>query len=176
MVDATKNKRGRPKKELYAEFTTIEEWIDSDKSRRAKQNLLHAEAAFWNMSDENQRFFMDGNGNIKRLGIIEQLGRMMHEGIIAEDEVNEWAEKCISMYNNGYTSKDIEQMLRNLRKQHKPCKSVPNEPNSSPFNLNQEDIERYKWLAEHQQEVEAAIMKARDNNKSVTPLDVLKET
>ena len=91
MEAATKKKRGRPIKEENA-FGLID----------AADPVLYL-------------FFHSNEGKLKRIGMAEQLGRMISEGILTEEQALELAEECMKAYENGTTAKEIEKALRRKR-------------------------------------------------------------
>ena len=111
MVDATKNKRGRPKtvNRILADTTY------TDKEPRAAMNLLYAAQFIQLLPEQEQQFFLTQKGNIKRQGIAEQIGRLYAKELISETECIELAKLCIADYNSGIPSKQIERYLRQLR-------------------------------------------------------------
>ena len=52
---------------------------------------------------------------MKHKGIAEQIGRMMREGLISDDQALELAQICIDAYSRGKTSKELEKRLREYR-------------------------------------------------------------
>lgn len=121
---ATKNKRGRPKKDAYQYRLRLRNENDEQLSDRGIQNTYYAEEIDSLLMEyeriDLQSFFLTGDGLMKRKGILEQLGRMMDAGLFdTEDALFSLIEDCITAYNMGLTSKAIERRLRAYRTAHK---------------------------------------------------------
>ena len=125
MVAATKNKRGRPADSLYADAVRqniIDNAYNPEISTRAIQNTVNAEEfiCLLTESDSNlQWFFLCRDGQTKHKGIAEQIGRMMREGLITEEQAIQTAENAIKAYASGMSSKEIEKTLRQYRMSRK---------------------------------------------------------
>jgi len=123
MVAATKNKRGRPADERYQRALKINNFSNDYNpavSTRTIQNSVNAELFECLMKErecsrEMHRFFYTCEGNTKHKGIAEQIGRMMREGLISDDQALELAQICIDAYSRGKTSKELEKWLREYR-------------------------------------------------------------
>ena len=115
MESASKNKRGRPR-------TAAREVVEqtrhmTDKCDRAAVNDVYHSVCFTHLSAEQRAFFVTPHGRSRRNGIAEQIGRLYDADIITEAEIGEIADACIDLYNRGYTVKQIEQHLRNRRRE-----------------------------------------------------------
>lgn len=125
MAAATKNKRGRPADSLYADAVRrniSNRAYNPEISARAVQNAVNAEefTCLLIESDSNlQWFFSCRNGQTKHKGIAEQLGRMMREGLITEEQAIQTAENAIKAYASGVSSKEIVKTLRQYRMSRK---------------------------------------------------------
>lgn len=123
MEAATENKRGRPADEDYKWANTLqrqENGYPVYMSNRALQNTVNAEHFFGaliyaDVTWEVERFFSGKDCGTKHKGIAEQIGRMMREGLITDEEAIEQAEKCVAAYKRGASSKEIEKQLRQKR-------------------------------------------------------------
>ena len=122
MVAATKKKRGRPANDRYkqaVEITILNHAYNPEISTRAIQNAVNAEDFICLLNDETDskldKFFSTENGRMKHNGIAEQIGRMMREGIITDDQAIKIAEDCVDANASGRSSKDIEKELRSYR-------------------------------------------------------------
>jgi len=128
MVAATKNKRGRPVDKRYQ--TALEISIESKDynptvSTRTIQNSVNAELFECLMIErdcslEMHQFFYTREGNTKNKGIAEQIGRMMREGLISDDQALRLAQMCIDAYSKGRSSKELEKGLREYRLGKRP--------------------------------------------------------
>ena len=108
MVAATKKRRGRPRSVigiLAAEMPDME--------HRKAMNVLYAAHAINTLTDRDP-FFVTQHGDIRRQGIAEQIGRMIEDESITEDEARELIARCKEEYANGARVKEIEQTLRSL--------------------------------------------------------------
>ena len=125
MVAATKNKRGRPADSLYAKAVRrniLNHAYNPEISERTVQNTVNANEFICLLIESDsdlQRFFSCCNGQTKHKGIAEQLGRMMREGLITEEQAIQTAENAIKAYASGMTSKEIENTLRQYRMSRK---------------------------------------------------------
>ena len=122
MEAATKKKRGRPIKEENAFAYKIA--LDGDehyagRSMRTIRSIAAAEPFTLCLIDAADPvlylFFHSNEGKLKRIGMAEQLGRMISEGILTEEQALELAEECMKAYENGTTAKEIEKALRRKR-------------------------------------------------------------
>lgn len=106
-------KKGRPpkyKETLYG--------IYPDKEKRTAQNNYYAALALHRISpDPKDSFFVTARGNIRRNGILEQIGRLYAAGLATKDESRELLEACKRECLSGTPVKDIERRLRALRKE-----------------------------------------------------------
>lgn len=121
MVAATKNKRGRPKRELYEHNLYLRNIDNEPYSDRAIQNRTHVETVECFLMDAGQddiySFFINKDGITRRRGILEQVGRMMDAGLFKSDrDVIKLLDACITAYCRGLSCKQIEKRLRELRK------------------------------------------------------------
>lgn len=124
MVAATKKKRGRPKRALYAYNLQLRNENNEDRSDRATQNDCHVEAVECLLMENDRydlyQFFLSAEGRTIRRGILEQLGRMLDAGMFANDDsLFRLIEACIEAYNMGLPCKHIEKCLRAFRLEHK---------------------------------------------------------
>ena len=121
LVAATKNRRGRPSDSRYKEALRINtSWqlYNPEVSTRAVQNAVNAEELFClvlETNDPSYDFFVTCEGHMKHKGIAEQIGRMMHEGMITDAQALKITHECIEKYKKGRGSKDIEKRLRKYR-------------------------------------------------------------
>ena len=119
MEAATKKKRGRPKDEEYRYMERINNNDEHPLSRRAVQNRTNAEALIIALHESDsyslEFFFMTKEGLLRHNGIAEQIGRMIREGTITNDEAINLAAYCMNEYKSGIASKDIESRLRLYR-------------------------------------------------------------
>lgn len=120
MEAATKNKRGRPAREIYAYSLHLRNINDEPLSDRAAQNRVHIENIECLLMDLERHdilaFFLDSNGNIRFKGILEQVGRMDDAGLFkTDDDIILLLEMCVAAYLKGATCKAIEKRLRQLR-------------------------------------------------------------
>lgn len=121
MEAATKNRRGRPKNELYHEARITNNLYGAynvEIGTRALQNTVNAQYFLVNGLDDDSEallFFLTNEGNLKHKGIAEQIGRLMMEHLITNKDAEKIAETAIQHYNNGQSSKQIETMLRHYR-------------------------------------------------------------
>lgn len=131
MEAATKNKRGRPKKDAYQYRLQLRNNNDESLSDRGAQNTYYAEEITCILMEHErfdlESFFMTGDGLIKRKGILEQLGRMLDVGLFTTyDALFMLIEDCIKAYGKGLSSKAIERRLRAYRMSHRtPAGRVP---------------------------------------------------
>lgn len=121
MEAATKNKRGRPRKEMYEYNLRLRNVNDEPYSDRAIQNRTHVEAIECFLMDTGQdeiySFFLDKGGITRRRGILEQVGRMDAAGLFkTDDDIIKLLIACIEAYSRGLSCKQIEKRLRNLRR------------------------------------------------------------
>ncbi len=118
MVAATK-KRGRPISDRYAYGYELRNVNNEEKSDRTVRNRLNAEAFICLLMDRKEwdieDFFSTSEGLLRHNGIAEQIGRLLEEDIITDDQAVEIALSCINDYNSGKTSKTIENELRQYR-------------------------------------------------------------
>jgi len=119
MVAATKNKRGRPVSARYVYPYSLRDMNNGDLSDRTIRNKVNAEFLTDLLHDRKEwaleDFFLTKEGMPKHTGIAEQLGRMLDEGIVTDDQAIEIALECVNAYNNGATAKEIEKSLRQHR-------------------------------------------------------------
>lgn len=109
METDTKNRRGRPRKFEFSTYSMF-----SDMEKRPVQNLMYASKALLHLCPERDPFFVTEKGNIRRKGIIEQIGRMYVDGTITADQGRELIEQCKTDYNDGHSVKEITDALRKL--------------------------------------------------------------
>lgn len=116
MEAATENqsKRGRPKT-ITRQTADATAGLTHHESIRAIVNDVYMSTIVIHLKEPEKSFFVTPKGNIRRKGILEQLGRMYDADQIAEDEITECVQSCIGLYHKGYTVKEIEQHLRNIR-------------------------------------------------------------
>ena len=119
MVAATK--KGRPKSDRYTYAYKLRNMYDEEKSDRAVRNTVNANEFISLLMDRKRydidNFFSSSEGLIKHKGIAEQIGRMLFDGLISDDQAIEIATQCITdYYKLGKTSKEIEKSLRQKRK------------------------------------------------------------
>lgn len=125
MVAATKKKRGRPADSWYSEAVRMNitgHAYNPEISTRAIQNTVNAEqllCLLMELDNDLYSFFSCRNGNIKHKGIAEQIGRMMRDGLITEEQAINIAENAVNAYVNGMDSKTIEKSLRHYRMSQK---------------------------------------------------------
>lgn len=110
MVADTKNKRGRP-----ITPTGIVARYFNDKETRTAMNMMYAGSIIVKLEQERKAFFVTNKGNFKHQGIAEQIGRMLKEDLISEEEALDLTDSCIADYKNGLSVKEIEKTLRNIR-------------------------------------------------------------
>lgn len=122
MEAATKNKRGRPKNKEYEEAQRINNGYgayNTEIGTRTLQNTVNAQCFLVDgISDERsdiRLFFMTSEGNLRRKGIAEQIGRMLREGLIDQKTAEQIADEAIELYSAGRSSKQIEAALRRHR-------------------------------------------------------------
>lgn len=116
MVEATKKKRGRPTK-YNRKYSVILEDTEGC-SPRSAQNRIQAEEGFdlvsWVFSgDYADLIFRDSYGNMRKIGVLEQIGRLSGE---ADDQtIIEKIKQAVSLIASGANSKDVEKWLRDFR-------------------------------------------------------------
>ena len=119
MAAATK-KRGRPTREEYAYYYHLRNENNTEESDRTVRTNYNAEQFIIILLDDAPAevyfFFTTREGLTKHKGIAEQLGRMIQEGVITENQAIKRAEQCVNdYYKRGKTSKEIEKELRQER-------------------------------------------------------------
>ena len=119
MEAATKNKRGRPKKENAGIIKSLV--YSLNETTRTAQNSYYACKGVRNIiqpfyPEAESLFLNPDNHKIKRQGVAEQLGRIAEED---PEQAIEYAGECIELINQGEKSKDIENALRKCRKRVK---------------------------------------------------------
>ena len=126
MEAATKNKKGRPKNKEYEEARILNNnysAYNTEIGNRALQNTVNAQYFLTNLINEERSdielFFMTSEGNLRRKGIAEQIGRMLREGLIDQKTAEQIADEAIKLYNAGRSSKQIEAALRRRRQKLK---------------------------------------------------------
>lgn len=124
MEAATKNRRGRPARDIYKHRLELSILNNDPLSPRAVQNDVHRENIECLLMEldryDIQSFFLDSNGCTRRKGILEQVGRMADAGLFsADNDILIMLELCIKAYNMGLSCKDIEKRLRRLRLEKK---------------------------------------------------------
>lgn len=126
MEAATKNKRGRPADSSYKEairLDNLNKAYKPDVGIRTIQNSVNAEEFIClviNTDNDNlYDFFSAKEGQLRHKGIAEQIGRMMREGLISNEQAIQTADNAVKAHANGWPSKEIEKVLRHYRIQRK---------------------------------------------------------
>ncbi len=122
MEAATKNKRGRPRIFSRAELSDVDIDIDCGLSDRGRINRKYSEIgedAVYQVLDPylDNDIVMDlfGLDHTMRVGVLEQIGRMVKEGYPGEVIIKTII-RTKEMLEAGYRSKDIERWIRTGRK------------------------------------------------------------
>lgn len=132
MVADTKNKRprGRPKKVINA----LAEAALSEYETRTAQNITYAAKALRTLEDPQRdakgqydSFFMTAKGNLRRQGILEQIGRMLEEGSLSAEKAPELLEAVKEDCLKGMSVKEAEKILRKMRMVWKYAEPDPEE-------------------------------------------------
>lgn len=125
METDSKNKRGRPSvyQKLYGDDISMRKAIEGFErfeSERSKTNMLYRLEGRSIIQghigeDAYREIFSTPNGNLRRSCIVEQIGRMRLQNNYDEDSCILIAEKAISYLESGYTVREIERWIRELR-------------------------------------------------------------
>ena len=125
METDSKNKRGRPSiyQKLYGDDISMRkviEGFESLESERSKTNMLYRLEGRSIIQghigeDAYREIFFTPNGNFRRSCIVEQIGRMRLQNNYDEDSCILIADKAISYLESGYTVREVECWIRELR-------------------------------------------------------------
>lgn len=131
-ADSKKNKRGRPNVYAQVGMDDIRDQILKDKGNRTAQNELYIMDAIYAIEKlspkgrERIYFVPEGlsamtSQEAKRAGykrdstILEQLGRVLTQDKLSDDDFVVLAEKAAAYKEQGHTSKEIAQWIRSVR-------------------------------------------------------------
>ena len=132
MEAATKNKRGRPRKHdimsIEYEWEEDHNWYSGgDAEIRSKVNYHYASTGLsaiyeiYGTTEERKDSIKAcfGLGKIKKVGVLEQVGRITESGDFTEDEIENTVYNVIFAVIKGYKCKDLEKQLRQYRTDRK---------------------------------------------------------
>lgn len=124
METETKKTKGRPQK-FSNELLNVAT-IPQRASKRTQINSVyilagteavqsyHGDEGFYKITGQH----MDSHTPPKRRGVLEQLGRFKTQDKAAEQDVHKLIDMAIEMTANGYSSKQIQTALRQIRKEY----------------------------------------------------------
>ena len=114
----TKKKRGRPRTPAGEMAIVFQRNVNPNNGLRGNMNRYYAASLLLELYGkvEEGNFFLSSRGEIRRQGILEQIGRMYEHGLITKEEAQSLTSQCIQDYEAGRTVKEIEKNLRALRK------------------------------------------------------------
>ena len=131
METDSKNKRGRPtvKSRLYRGDSAIYDAIKSNSNNESERSYTNEMYWFEGMRIIEQRypdeggtynsfirgFFFTGGGKKRRSTIVEQIGRMSAQNGFDDTVCLEVAVKAIQYIKDGYTVREVERWIRELR-------------------------------------------------------------
>lgn len=118
-------KKGRPK----TVNRILADAAYQDKEPRTAVNMLFAARFIHEVMGDNNSFFVNSRGAIRRQGIAEQIGRMLEGELITDEEARALVQEAVTDYNNGTGVKEIEKALRLLRLNLQAAGSSPNSDN-----------------------------------------------
>lgn len=123
-------KRGRPRMYVYDEGLLDSGHDHQGMSTRVLQNIINAQSVYWLLADLEDKHVVSWqlthfyellvSDRYKHQGILEQIGRMLNEGLINEFHAVQLAKRAAYLCEySGYRSKDVERMLRYVHKEIK---------------------------------------------------------
>lgn len=124
MVDATKNRRGRPRVFSYSELALVDIDEKAGLLDRGLINRKYSEIGLDTVYDVINPDTDPDNYTIwdcfhwsghKKQGVLEQIGRIKTSGLFSDEEIDAIVRQAVDDIQHGYKSKEIEKELRLYR-------------------------------------------------------------